>query len=83
MVRDGGCLVFVEVRTRRSVDKFGTPQESITAQKQVRLISTAETYLQDLPSLPEDWRIDLVSVRLDMPVDAGQVEHIQNAVELS
>ena len=83
VAHDGGCLVFVEVRTRQSVDKFGTPQESITAQKRDRLIATAETYLQDLPSPPQDWRIDLVSVRLDRPVEAGRVDHVQNAVELS
>ena len=83
VARDGGCLVFVEVRTRRSADKFGTPQESITARKRERLVATAETYLQDLPAPPQDWRIDLVSVRLDRPPEAGQVEHIQDAVELS
>ena len=83
VARDGGCLVFVEVRTRGSAEKFGTPQESITAKKRERLIATAETYLQDLPAPPEDWRIDLVSVRLDRPVEADRVEHIQDAVELS
>jgi len=83
VARDGDCLVFVEVRTRRSADKFGTPQESIAARKRQRLIATAETYLQDLAALPYDWRIDLVSVRLDRPEATGRLERIRDAMELS
>ena len=61
IARDGDYLVFVEVRTRRSL-KYGTPEESITKGKAKRLIATAQTYIETHPNSPSHWRIDLVSV---------------------
>ena len=81
--QQGPCLVFVEVRTRTNPSQFGTPEESISKQKRDRLVATAETYIQDLPTPPEEWRIDLVSVRLDGLGGVEQVRHLENAVELS
>ena len=37
VAEDGDCLVFVEVRTRRGRE-YSTPEESITAAKQVKLV---------------------------------------------
>ena len=42
--REGGALVFVEVRCKRTRN-YGTPAESITAAKQQKLIATAQHYL--------------------------------------
>ncbi len=83
IARDGVCLVFVEVRTRRSPGQYGAPEESLSKGKRDRLVATAETYIQSSPSLPEQWRIDLVAVRLDSRGAIGQVEHIENAIQLS
>lgn len=58
-----GVLVFVEVRTRRAA-RFGTPEESITARKQSRLIAAAYTYLQEAGLTEADWRIDLVAIEM-------------------
>jgi ribonuclease HII len=77
---DGECLVFVEVRTRRS-KKFGTPAESITTVKKQKLIEVAQTYLQEHESLPLDWRIDVVSIQLSRRGDVQHLELIKNAVE--
>ena len=63
-------------------DTFGAPQESITHRKQEKLIATAETYLQTCPDPPEEWRIDLIAVRVDRKGAVGPVEHMLNAVEL-
>lgn len=49
--RDGPALVFVEVRLRRSKG-FGGAAESITRQKQRRIILAAQHYLAKLSSLP-------------------------------
>ena len=81
IARDGPCLVFVEVRTRRTRGGFGTPQESISRRKKERLIATAETYIQDLDETPEDWRIDVVAVNIDSRGIVRPVEHVENAVE--
>lgn len=49
--RDGSALVFVEVRLRRS-QGFGGAAESITRQKQRRIILAAQHYLAKLGKLP-------------------------------
>ena len=77
---DGESLAFVEVRTRRS-KKFGSPEESITAAKKQKLIEVAQTYLQEHESLPLDWRIDVVSVRLSRRGRLEHLEVIKSAVE--
>ena len=73
------CLIFVEVRTRRSKE-YGTPEESITPSKVERLIALAQTYLQTHENLPPEWRIDVVVVELDPRRRLKRVELIENAV---
>jgi putative endonuclease len=73
------CLVFVEVRTKKSVD-FGTPEESITPAKRDKLISLANAYLQNLDIPPPLWRIDVVAVELTPEGRVHRLEHIENAV---
>ena len=82
IVAQQGCtLVFVEVRSRRSLS-YGTPEESISQGKQERLIAASETYLQNHADLPEHWRIDLVSVRIDRRGGIEGISHLENAVLL-
>ena len=54
VARDGACLVFVEVRTRRNTTSFGTPEESLSKKKRDRLVATAETYIQDCCDSPPE-----------------------------
>lgn len=56
VARDGGVLVFVEVRLRSS-RAFGGAASSITAAKRARLVAAAQSYLAGLRSEPE-CRID-------------------------
>jgi putative endonuclease len=78
VAEDGDCLVFVEVRTRRG-QEYGTPEESITAAKQVKLVEVAQTYLQE-HDWPGDWRIDVVAVELTRGGKLERVTVIQNAI---
>jgi putative endonuclease len=48
IMRDGECLVFVEVRSRRH-SRYGTPAETITRTKQRRLCRAAAYYLLTHP----------------------------------
>lgn len=82
ILREGECLVFVEVRTRRG-ESFGLPVESVTYAKRQRLVATAETYLQALPETPKEWRIDLVSIVFQREPARPCIEHIKNIVDLS
>lgn len=70
-------LVFIEVKTRTS-NKFGTPLESITYFKLKTLIKTAEFYKILNPHLPEQMRIDAISVELDNLEKLIKIEHIEN-----
>ncbi len=81
VAQEGDQLVFVEVRTRQSDDKFGGPKESVTHKKKERLQATAETYIQELDQPPAGWRIDLIAVVLTRG-EPPQVEHVIHAIEL-
>ena len=78
VAEDGGCLVFVEVRTRRGRE-YGTPEESVTSAKQAKLVEVAQTYLQE-HSWEGDWRIDVVAVEMTSGGKLLRVELIKNAV---
>jgi putative endonuclease len=76
-MRDGGTLVFVEVRYRRS-DRFGTAAETVDRRKQQRLTAAASHYLQTHPTLLP-CRFDVVAVsgedRIHWIKNAFVVEH--------
>ena len=73
-------LVFVEVRTKSSLD-FGTPEESITQAKKKKLIASALTYTNTHQNLPSLWRIDIVAIELDDKGKTKRIELIENAIE--
>ena len=62
IMRDGDCLVFVEVRYRRHPD-FGNGAESIDRRKQQRLINCGERYLQQ-DRMTRAARFDVISFGL-------------------
>jgi putative endonuclease len=75
----GGCLVFVEVRTRRGEER-GSAVESVSAAKGTRLAALAQAYCQERPDLPPDRRIDVVAVELSPKGHLLNIQHIENAV---
>lgn len=77
VARDGPVVAFVEVRARRGRG-HGTPQESITAAKQRKLIEVAQTYLQERELSDADWRIDVVAISIER--DGSRIRLIRNAV---
>ena len=79
VARDGEYLVFVEVRTRKGRE-YGTPEDSITADKQAKIVEVAETYLQEKRLGDVDWRIDVVAVELGENGRLLRLDHIPNAV---
>ena len=78
VAEDGGCLVFIEVRTRRG-RKYGSPEESVTSAKQAKLVELAQTYLQE-HDWDGDWRIDVAAVEMTPGGKLLRVELIKNAV---
>ena len=80
VAREGEDLVFVEVRARRGLE-FGTPEESITARKQSKLVEVAQTYLLMMDLQDVAWRIDVVAIQLGSRGEPTRLNHIRNAVE--
>jgi putative endonuclease len=74
------CLVFIEVRTKKSLE-FGHPEESITPAKKERMRASAYHYCQNHDNLPQQWRIDVVAVELDKAGKPSRIELIENAVD--
>lgn len=60
VMQDGNTLVFVEVRFRKNT-LYGDGHESVTLQKQQRILSTAQEYLQYETKL-KNGRIDVVAM---------------------
>jgi putative endonuclease len=79
VARDGDTLVVVEVRTRRG-EAYGTPEESLTASKQAKLVELGQTYVQET-DWAGPWRIDLVAVQFSSAGSLERIEVIKDAVE--
>jgi putative endonuclease len=80
VARQKDCLVFVEVRTKSTLE-YGMPEESLSPTKQKHMIKCAYYYLQHHKKLPENWRIDLVAVELDPSNKLKRIEILENALE--
>jgi putative endonuclease len=76
IARHRGDLVFIEVKTRKSL-RFGAPQDAVTPAKQARLQRLAAYYLQRQRLGEIAVRFDVVGITFtdDRPI----IEIIQNA----
>lgn len=83
IMQDKNRLNFIEVRARRNAI-FGSAAESVTPQKQQRIIAAAQLYLQQ-HNINQPCRFDVVTVAL-LPAEthpSPQVEQwIQDAFQL-
>jgi len=82
IMKSNDTLVFVEVRYRKNND-FGSAAESVTANKQKKLIRTASLYLQQHAKLlKQPARFDVVSITGAIEsndIDAINFDWIENA----
>ncbi len=78
LMQEGNFLVFIEVRYRKN-NIFGSAAESVTRQKQRRLLATANYYLQNEKLYRDN------SCRFDVITVSGQynpqIEWIKNAFQ--
>jgi putative endonuclease len=79
IVRDGGALVFVEVRSRTSPSRYGTAVEAVTPRKCRQVRETAGVYLKmaGLHGLP--LRFDVVAVTFETDGAIRELKHIAGA----
>jgi len=71
-------LVFVEVKAQNKEFEW-RPEENITRHKKHQLSRIIATYLKT-NKIPEDqnWRIDVLAIKLDFETKNAQIEHIEN-----
>lgn len=74
---DGNTLVYIEVKTRTS-HQFGLPEESVTPAKINFLIRAAKFYRANRSNLPEQERIDVITVDFTKSV-SPEIKLIKNA----
>ncbi len=74
---DHGCVVAVEVKTRRTAT-FGSPLEAVTPIKVARLRELLAAWLASQPRTFSEMRIDVVGVTLPT-AGAAQLEHVRGA----
>ncbi len=77
---DGACLVFVEVKARRSCDA-GHPVEAVDAAKQAQLARLALAYMKAHHRLEHQARFDVVAVLWAAAGVPPEIVHYRNAFE--
>ena len=77
---DGRTVVFVEVKTRRSIE-HGLPVEAVDIHKQKRLTRGALYYLKRHGLLEYSSRFDVIGVLWPESAKRPEIEHFQNAFE--
>ena len=82
--REGGCLVFVEVKTR-STRAWQRPARAVDARKRRALSRVALEYLRELPEPRVPVRFDVVEVWMSDAEDGGvaAVRHLPNMFTFS
>ncbi len=78
IVRDGETIVFVEVKSARTVS-FGDPLEWITPQKQSAIIRAAGAYIENAPDMPGGYRFDVVTVAPQDSSGHRAITHVRGA----
>ena len=80
VARDGKTIVFVEVKTRRSLS-YGSARLAITPHKQRKISMTALYYLKFNHQMRQDARFDVVTVFSTR--DNKEIDLIRNAFDLA
>ncbi len=78
IARDGDCLVFVEVKTRKD-SAAGHPAEAVNSAKQRQLTRVALAYLKQHRLLETRSRFDVIAIVWPQNSRTPHVEHFQNA----
>ncbi|MBN1913567.1 MAG: YraN family protein [Candidatus Omnitrophica bacterium] len=79
IAKDKDTFCFIEVKSRHS-DKFGSPKESITADKQNRIAKSSLIFLKANKLFDEKSRFDVVA--LSYPEGKPKIELIKDAFDL-
>ncbi|TJY43205.1 YraN family protein [Cohnella pontilimi] len=79
IAKDGEVLVFVEVRSRTSPERYGTALEAVTPRKRRQVRETAEVYLKMTGAAGYSLRFDVVAVTFGRDGSVAELKHIPGA----
>lgn len=77
IARDGSCIVFVEVKSRKNLN-FGEPEFSITKNKIEQIKKVAIAYLYNMNIYDVECRFDVITIFDDFS-GKRKINHIINA----
>jgi len=80
IAEDRGTLVFVEVKTRKSLTS-GAPEEAVDYEKRRKIGRAANWYLQPWQRWPPRVRFDVVGIELDEDDRIAAIRHTPAAFE--
>ena len=80
IARDGDCLVFVEIKTRKG-KSLSYPKEAVDDRKKRQLSKVALAYMKNNNCYDVKSRFDVVAINLDQGRE--KIEVIQNAFDLA
>ena len=80
IAKDGKTIVFVEVKSRRSI-RYGSPKWAVTPKKQRKISMVALHYLKTTQQTDTKARFDVVAITSNQ--DEPQIEIVENAFELA
>ena len=82
IARRGRTVIFVEVKTRRSL-RFGAPETAVDGAKQARIVHAARAWLREAPRRTPRVRFDVISCHVSGPRDAAdwQIVHLESAFD--
>jgi putative endonuclease len=81
IARHGDCIVFVEVKARKSL-RFGSPKYAVTRTKRQSISRVALAYLKETGQSDHRARFDVVSMVFAGENQKPEIELVQNAFEL-
>lgn len=76
IAQQGDCIVFVEVKTRRSRD-FASPLQAINYQKRRNLRLAINHYIH-YRKFENPWRCDIITIVGEMGTKMPEIEHIEH-----
>jgi putative endonuclease len=82
IAKQDDTIIFVEVRTKQT-DEFGAPQYSITAAKKGHISKVALWYIKENKLINQSCRFDVVAITFSENSRKPDIEHIENAFQLS
>lgn len=73
-------LIFFEIKTQKDTLEW-RPEENITFHKKHQLSRIVATYLKENRVLEnQDWRVDVLAIKLNFETKTAQIEHIKNII---